>query len=280
MMTPTLFNRIAHPTDLSQEGELAFYHALRLAVAARAHLDILHVDKDAHSVQWDSFPSVRGTLERWGIAPHEALSSNGSESDQITKIAVYGKEPLHPLLSFIDEHLPDLMVIATHRRSGLDRLLHREIAQKVARSRALATLFVPYGDDGFVSPSRGVVHLENVILPIDWLPSPQPAVDAASEIARVFGTESIHFHLLHIAENINDFPAVGTPTEAHWTWHRETKRGDVVDSVLRLAEDVAADLAVMVTRGHDGFLDALRGSTTERVLQQLSCPLLAVPAAE
>jgi nucleotide-binding universal stress UspA family protein len=33
----------------------------------------------------------------------------------------------------------------------------------------------------------------------------------------------------------------------------------------------------MSTAGHHSFLDALRGSTTERVLRQLSCPLLTVP---
>ncbi len=283
-MAPTLFARIAHPTDLSQQGELAFYHALRLAVAAEAKLDILHVDKDAHAVQWDEFPSVRGTLERWGIPLPESWLGNGHPTDHVAKIAAYGTEPIHPLLSFIDENLPDLMVIATHRRSGLDRLLHREIAQKVARSRALPTLFVPFGDDGFVSPTHGRVHLENVVLPIDWIPEPRPAIEEARELVRICGAQSTRFHLLHVAESLSDFPDLETPAETDgdtdWSWHRETRAGDVVDTILRFTEDVEADLVVMVTQGHDGFLDALRGSTTERVLQGLSCPLLAVPATE
>lgn len=283
-MAPTLFARIAHPTDLTQEGEFAFYHALRLAVAAQARLDILHVDKDAHAVQWEAFPSIRGTLERWSIPLPEAWASNGNQADQVAKIAAYGTEPVHPLLKFIDENLPDLMVIATHRRAGLDRLLHREIAQKVARSRALPSLFVPYGDEGFVSPTHGRVHLENVLLPIDWLPQPQPAIDTARELVRICGARDTRFHLLHVAESLSDFPDLETPKETagenDWTWHRETRSGDVVETILHFAENVAADLVVMVTQGHDGFLDALRGSTTERVLQGLACPLLAVPAAE
>lgn len=32
----------------------------------------------------------------------------------------------------------------------------------------------------------------------------------------------------------------------------------------------------MATKGHEGFLDALRGTTTERVLRQAECPVLAV----
>jgi nucleotide-binding universal stress UspA family protein len=36
--------------------------------------------------------------------------------------------------------------------------------------------------------------------------------------------------------------------------------------------------AVLATQGHMDFLDALRGSTTERVLRGAHCPVLAVPA--
>jgi nucleotide-binding universal stress UspA family protein len=34
----------------------------------------------------------------------------------------------------------------------------------------------------------------------------------------------------------------------------------------------------MATEGRHGFLDAVRGSTTERVLREAGCPVLAVPA--
>jgi hypothetical protein len=35
---------------------------------------------------------------------------------------------------------------------------------------------------------------------------------------------------------------------------------------------------VMATRGHHGFLDALRGSATERIVRNSACPVLALPA--
>jgi nucleotide-binding universal stress UspA family protein len=37
------------------------------------------------------------------------------------------------------------------------------------------------------------------------------------------------------------------------------------------------DLVVMPSRGHLTWLDDLRGSTTERVLRQIDCPLLEIP---
>ena len=47
--------------------------------------------------------------------------------------------------------------------------------------------------------------------------------------------------------------------------------------ILAVAGECAADLVVMATRGHDGFLDALRGSTTERVVRHARCPVLGLP---
>ena len=38
----------------------------------------------------------------------------------------------------------------------------------------------------------------------------------------------------------------------------------------------SADLIGMATAGHHGFLDALRGSTTERVIRQAPCPVLTI----
>ena len=51
--------------------------------------------------------------------------------------------------------------------------------------------------------------------------------------------------------------------------------GDPVSAILATAEQ--ADLVAMPTRGQDGFLDVLRGSTTERVVRHAPCPVLALP---
>jgi hypothetical protein len=57
-----------------------------------------------------------------------------------------------------------------------------------------------------------------------------------------------------------------------------TRTGDVVSTILKAADEQQADLIAMPTAGHHGFLDAVRGSTTERVLRHAPCPVLAVPA--
>jgi len=55
-------------------------------------------------------------------------------------------------------------------------------------------------------------------------------------------------------------------------------QGPVVEALIGEAANVGADLIAMPTAGRHGFLDALRGSTTEQVLRMAPCPVLALPA--
>ena len=54
------------------------------------------------------------------------------------------------------------------------------------------------------------------------------------------------------------------------------RTGDVINGILDVAEKEAADLIVMATDGRNGFLDALRGSHSERVLRKARWPLLTI----
>jgi nucleotide-binding universal stress UspA family protein len=40
---------------------------------------------------------------------------------------------------------------------------------------------------------------------------------------------------------------------------------------------MSADLIVMTTDGPDGFLDGLRGTTSEHVLRRAHCPVAVLP---
>jgi hypothetical protein len=56
-----------------------------------------------------------------------------------------------------------------------------------------------------------------------------------------------------------------------------TRQGNVIEVILGTARQADADLILMSTDGRNGFLDAVRGSHSERILRHAPCPLLAIP---
>lgn len=72
-------------------------------------------------------------------------------------------------------------------------------------------------------------------------------------------------------------PSVKLPTDTDWTWNSLAKSGEPVDTILQTATELRSDLIVMTTDFPDGFLDGLRGTTSERVLRNACCPVANLP---
>jgi nucleotide-binding universal stress UspA family protein len=267
---------IFHPSDFSEASAVAFLHALKVALVTRASLSILHVSSDAPS-EWQDFPRVRDTLERWGLIPKDSPKSAVAELGiDVRKVAAQGRDPLKACLSYLEKHPADLIVLAVHQRAGRMRWLENSVGEPMARRAGQMTLFIPHGVGGFVL-ADGTVSLDRILVPIAAKPRPQPAIEAVRRIITALGLSSGEVLLLHVGR-ADDAPAVNLPSTPGWTWRRASHEGDVVQSILSTAESASADLLVMATDGPDGFLDALRGSTSERVLREVKCPVLNLPA--
>ena len=271
---------IIHPTDFSHGSDVAFAHALRLAVGCKGRLEILHVERGKERAEWDNYPSVRGMLAKWGLLPKNAQRRDvAALGVDISKSACTGTDEATGVLAHIEQRGADLVVLATHQREGLDRWMHRSLAENVSNRTDAATLFVPYGVDGFVDFETGAVSLKSVIVSVDSHPDSQVAVDAVSDLVAAIADDAVEIHLLHVGDPA-DVPGLTPPANEHCQWVWDNRSGSVVDVIGAEAQQHNADLIVMTTNGHDGFLDAVRGSTTERVLHQCRCPLLAVHEAE
>jgi nucleotide-binding universal stress UspA family protein len=271
---------VLHATDLTVSSELAFAHALKIALAGKTKLYVLNADPgDAYEVDWSAFPGVRRTLAKWGVLPEGSSTADVGTTlgIHLAKVSARERNPVRAIVRFVDDHKNDLIVLATHGRDGLPRWLHGSVAEPAAREVDAATLFIARGARGFVDADSGAVHFRNVLIPIDHRPSPHAAVREAQRLCRTLATPEIALHLLYIGES-GDMPAIEVETMAPFKVTRAARSGDVVDEILAAAAECQADLIAMATAGHQGFLDALRGSTTERVLRHAPCPVLAVPA--
>jgi len=273
-----LVRSVLHPTDLSEASRSAFDHALAVALRRQTGLTLLHATGGKPSDEtWTAFPSVRGTLERWGLLEKDSPRSAVYEElkVKVQKVALGTDAPLKAILEYVSLHTIDLIVMATQGRDGISRLLEGSISEPLARRSETMTLFVPQGARGFVDPSSGEIDVDRIVVPVSRSPRPDAALQFSTRVAQASSNEHAVIKVLNVGGDGSDLE-LDLPEDPAWSWQVEQRKGDVVDQILDASRD--ADLIAMVTEGHDGVLDALRGSTTERVVRHAQCPVLAVPA--
>lgn len=273
-----ILQQIFHPSDFTRASDSAFVHALKIALLAKAELTILHVSSK-HELEWTEFPGVRSTLERWGLLP-----KNSSQADVlrlgigIKKVQAKHDDPVESVTAYLSTHNTDLIVLATDQQKEKVQWLSKSVAAPIARKSRQMTLFIPKGAEGFVSMRDGSISLTSILIPVATTPPAQPAIQAAARMASGLNCLSGVFTILHVGEQ-TAMPEVQLPDVSGWNWNTVVQSGDVVDVISETAAAVKAGLIVLMTEGRNGFLDALRGSHSERILQCAPCPLLVIPAS-
>ena len=156
---PLTLTHIFHPSDFSLSPEIAFAHALKLALSTKAKLTVFHVNKGMETSQFEDFPNVRDTMVRWGVASEEGP---GIRRRQNLKFLLKKSSPremirLPPFLPTWIITRPGLIVLATHQLGG--QPFFQSIAEPVARRAGVMTLFIPPNTRGFVGIEDGAFNL-------------------------------------------------------------------------------------------------------------------------
>jgi nucleotide-binding universal stress UspA family protein len=122
--------RILYPTDFSSYSNQAYFHAVALAENHGAQLTILYVyheaggDEDRNYWQ-EQLEQIRP------VDPGIAVRHVFLNGDPATEIVRYARDSA-----------ADLIVMGTHGRTGLERLLMGSVAEKVMRDAACSVLVV------------------------------------------------------------------------------------------------------------------------------------------
>jgi len=272
----SLIQSVLHPTDFSEGSLVAFNHALKAAMLSKCKLTLLHVSTDGTS-EWSHFPGVRETLERWGELPKGSpKAAVGKLGIDACKVMLNKGEPVDLVVNYLEDNPNDLIVLSTSKRDGRIPWLGKSVAEPVTRKAGEMTLLIPGDVEGFVSHEDGSVNLKQILIPIARTPRPEPALTAAARLVEKWKCSEGTFVVLHVG-NSNTMPAVRLPEVPGWTWKKELRTGEVIEGIVKSAREHKADLILLATDGRNGFLDALRGSHSERILRYGVAPLLTIP---
>jgi nucleotide-binding universal stress UspA family protein len=139
--------KIVYPTDFSSYSNQAYFHAVALAENHGASLTIVYVYNAASAGDEDR-AYWRDQLEQIRpVDPHIEVRHVFLEGDPATEI-----------VRFARDDGTDLIVMGTHGRTGLERLLMGSVAEKVMRAATCSVLVVKL-PKGIPSSERGDVEV-------------------------------------------------------------------------------------------------------------------------
>ena len=136
--------RVLTPIDFSDASETALRHAKEIALTHGAEIDLLHV------VDKPMFPSAYG-VDSAEVSTEELLDKAeqglgdlaqnliGHEHAMVKAVAGH---PVEEILNYAEENEVDLLVIATHGRTGFNRLLIGSVAERVVRQSPIPVFLV------------------------------------------------------------------------------------------------------------------------------------------
>ncbi|KDS90875.1 stress response protein [Halorubrum saccharovorum] len=154
----TLYDRILVPTDGSAEGKRAVAHALDLASVHGATVHALYVVDTASYAGMPMESSWEGVGDLLRDDANEAVAeveSLAAETDLGVETAVAEGSPSKEIIRHAEANGCDLIVMGTHGRGGIDRLLLGSVAEKVVRGSSVPVLTVRL--DGNI-PGDGAVE--------------------------------------------------------------------------------------------------------------------------
>jgi nucleotide-binding universal stress UspA family protein len=126
-------NNILFPTDFSERAKNAFHMASALARDHRAALTVLHV-REMPALPFGEFGAVPPVDLPTREELIEKLSQFEPEDESINvEFVIADGEPGEEIVRLAQERHCDLIVMGTHGRTGLSRLLMGSVAERVVR---------------------------------------------------------------------------------------------------------------------------------------------------
>ena len=278
------------PLDGSELAERALGPARQLAVATGATLLLVQVvpehDRGAVTGLSDEIEEAQRYLA--GLACRLRAPGGGESAPTILTQACSG-DPAARIVREAEQWHTELIVMSTHGRGGLGRLVRGSVADAVLRASSVPVLLVP----ARCGAVRGLVG-DVVLAPVDGSAFAEVALGRAAELARELCAPLVVLHAVHypptpveglaptfamIDELMADGRAYVDGLVAQVRRAGVDARGEVVVGlpagvILDRAERLNAAAVVMATHGRGGLSRLAFGSVADEVLRHVRRPLL------
>jgi nucleotide-binding universal stress UspA family protein len=278
------FEHILVPTDFSEISRLALEYAKAIAKLGNSELLLVHVNAPMDLITppetaWVDVSDVQSIQEEQLEQSGAALRSEGFRAKAIS---VTG--PLYDeLLSTVSQYKAGLIVLGTHGRKGLERLLLGSDAEAVLRHAHCPVLSV-----GPAVPSLKDKpwRIREVICATSLTPSSAAVVAYAHKLAAMYEAELVLFHVKSSSEPEDDVDWVSFEEAFHQyvpedlgkrSWLRtRLASASPATSIVDLAKERGSDLIVMGAHPTSSVATHFARGTAAKVLAEAPCPVMTI----
>lgn len=287
-----MYDSILFPTDGSETATAAFEYALDVAGTHDATLYVLNVaDTSANGTAGMPDEAI-DALEREGERIVDELAARAAARDVPVETDVLAGDPAETIVDHAAGIGVGLVVMPTHGRRGLERLLLGSVTERVVNTAPVPVLTVPpdaAATDALAYPSR------TVLVPTDGSRGAERALGTGIEFATA---SDAALHLLHVVEtaslgiDVRSVVAEGELEEradeildAANDTAREAGLDEVSTAVsygrpgreiLSYVESEGVDVLVLGTRGTTDFGRYTLGGVSAKLLRASPVPVLMV----
>lgn len=274
---------ILAPTDFSPHSALALRYAALAAHRFGARLKVLHAYQFEPPLEFTS-RQVNGLArseERNRRALYRHLKQHVLETIgefEGLELVVVEAPPVEAIVRESESSPADLVVMGTHGRSGVNRLLMGSVAENVVRRVHCPVLTVRQKEGGAAGTEEP--KIEKVLLPLTETEASLQSARVTCALAKQFEAEITVVHVVEPGEPERQEPFSWVPDEMRQkcTFRTVVRAGNAAEQIISLARESNCDLVVIAAQ-HRPFFDAsVFGSTTDRVMRHAPCPVLVVPS--
>lgn len=272
------------PTDFSEHSAAALRAAGGIAKAFGARVIVLHAQRMEVPVYFTAAQTkaLRAQLRRsaraaWGFV--NDFAAQYLPADVEHSVLLMEEDPVTAILTVLKDLRAGLVVMGTHGRTGLARIRLGSVTESVLRQVSVPVLTVAPR----LKPSAALGMIRRVLCPVNYSDLARAAFEHAVALAEKTGATLL---LAHVQENAAESEATDPLRElCDWVPAEVRSRCEVKEVVKQgsaaeqiVAEAKASRIDCIVVGAHPrSFLGTiLFGSTTELVIRNAPCPVLAV----
>lgn len=292
-------NAVVCATDLSEGSNKALPIAAQMAKLHGAKLIVAHIiDLPAVTPYGETMvdpQELRSRVEQSAKAQVTDILAHCEEVEWELNIAI--GYPAKEIIQIVEDSQADLMVAATHTRSGIERLLLGSVSRKLMHTLNIPFLIVP----GAMSQEQLERPVESVLIACDFSPDSASAIRWGIDFAQAFKAkltmatvientqlsqllkldpQKEHGMAEKLQADLHKKLLETVPEEERFSINPETVvlAGQPHEELNKYAILNHVDFIVMGVHGRGLIENLLVGSTTDRLVRLGQFPVMAVRA--